>query len=143
MSEPIFAAVEEDLKRGWDAFTGHLHPGHYHQLDTPAMPATEAPIMSLIQTIESDGERALAVVEELVRTKLPAAVADAKKIEPVLSNNLVDAFLQAAHVPVGAIEALLIPSINFLANAFPASDAPPAGDLPMGQQPEPAPAPAL
>jgi hypothetical protein len=137
---PIFAAVEEDLKHGWDAFTDHLHHPHYDQPTSPASPAPEAPAMSLIQTIESDAEHALAVVQELVRTKLPAAVADAKKIEPVLSNSLVDAFLSAAHVPVGAIEALLIPSINFLANAFPAPDAPPAGDLPMGQQPEPAPA---
>lgn len=140
--EPIFERV-------WDAFTDHLHPAHYHQPVTTATPATEAP-MSALQTIEHDAEQALAHVKDFVRNALPAAVADAKKIEPVLSSPLVDALLRVAHVPVGAIERLLIPSIDFLAEAFPKADAAqpvPAdvttghADVAMGQQPEPAPLP--
>lgn len=105
--------------------------------------------MSALQTIEHDAEQALAHVKDFVRNALPAAVADAKKIEPVLSSPLVDALLRVAHVPVGAIERLLIPSIDFLAEAFPKADAAPVpadvtagqADVAMGQQPEPAPAP--
>jgi hypothetical protein len=149
MSEPIFAALEQKLEHGWDAFTSHLHPAHYHQPVTTATPATEAP-MSMIQTVEHEGEAVLAHVEDFMRRTLPTAVADAKKIEPVLSSPLVDALLRVAHVPVGAIERLLIPSIDFLAEAFPKADVAqpvPAdvttghADVAMGQQPEPAPAP--
>ena len=135
MSEPIFERV-------WDAFTEHLHPAHYHQPVTTATPATEAPAMT-IATFEADAEQALATVQALVRDKLPAALAGAKKIEPVLSSKLVDALLGAAHVPVGEIEALVIPTINWLANAYdkPAADVPaadPPADPAADVQPEPA-----
>ena len=135
MTEPIFERV-------WDAFEAHLPHAHYHDPDVTATPAPEA-TMSLLSTIEADAEQALATVQTLVREKLPAAVADAKKIEPVLSSKLVQSFLAAAHVPVGEIEALIIPTINWLANAYdkPAADVPaadPPADPAADVQPEPA-----
>lgn len=101
--------------------------------------------MSLVSTLEADYEKVKAEVEAFGKDKLGPAAEEAKKIEPILSNKLVDAFLTAAHVPVSAIEGLLIPAINWLSDAYaPETAAPTPADPAMGDQPaapEPQPAP--
>lgn len=142
MTEPIFAAVEHDLERGWDAFRHHLHHGHYHDPEAAATPATEAPQMSLVSTLETDFEDVRAKVEEFAKDKLPAGLADAKKLA---GNPVVDALLAAVHVPaealsmvvgvIGKLEELYAPENDSQAPAAPSDPA-------MGSQPEPAPASA-
>jgi hypothetical protein len=140
VTEPIFAAVEHDLQRGWDAFRDHLPHRHYHDPGTAATPATEAP-MSVISTFEADAEEALAKVQELVREKLPTALADTKKLA---GNPVVDALLSAVHVPAEALS-MAVTVINQLEELYKPETAaqspadPAMGDQPAAAEPQPAP----
>lgn len=136
MTEPIFEAVEHDIRHGWDAFTEHIHHAHYHDPQSPAPPATEAP-MSIISSFEADAEQALATVQNLVREKLPIALADTKKLA---GNPVVDALLAAVHVPAEALS-MAVSVINQLEELYKpetGSQSPADPDPAMGSQPAPA-----
>ena len=148
MTEPIFAAVEHDLERGWDAFRSHLHHGHYHDPEAAATPATEAP-MSLVSTLEADYAEVVAKVRAFATDKLPAVVADAKKLE---GSPVVAALLKAidGSVPLELLHSMVLPIIDGLVDAYapesgsqtPAAPADPAVPVQAEPQPEPAPATA-
>jgi hypothetical protein len=132
MTEPIYERV-------WDAFTQHLHHAHYHDPQTAATPATEAP-MSLLSTVEAEIHALADHARHIEQEVLPAAVTGAQDVEKLAASPVGQALLSIAHVPAGAIERLLIPAISFLSEAFPAPGAAAVADPAMGQQPEPAPA---
>lgn len=102
--------------------------------------------MSILTTLETDFEDVRAKVETFAKDKLPAALADAKKLEGLAGNPVVDALLGAVHVPAEALS-MAVSIINGLeelykpetAVAAPA-DVQAAADPAMGSQPEPAPA---
>lgn len=130
--------AENDAQRGWDAFASRHGRHRYHDPDTPATPATEATTMSLIATLEADYADVLAKVEEFAKDKLPAAVADAKKLE---GSPVVAALLKAVDgsVPMELLHRMVLPVIDGLVSAYAADTAAPAApaDPAMGQ-PEPA-----
>ena len=126
MSEPIYERV-------WDAFTEHLHHAHYHDPDASATPATEDQ-MSLESTIEADFAEVAAKVREFGETKLPAALADTKKLA---GNPVVDALLSAVHMPAEALT-MAVTVINQLEELYKpesVSQAPVQADPAMGTPP--------
>ena len=135
--------IENDAERRWDAFTSHLPRHRYHDPDAPATPATEAPDMSLITALETDYQDVLAKVEEFAKDKLPAAIADAKKLE---GSPVVAALLTAVDgsVPMELLHSMVLPVIDGLVNAYSADTATTAPTAPadpaMGVPPEPVPA---
>jgi hypothetical protein len=122
MSEPkIFAEVLDDLRHArdtaeqhWDAFTSHTVHRRYHDHSSTATTPEGHP-MSLITTLENDAADLRAHVEEFITSKLPAATADLKKLE---GNPVVDALLNAVHVPAPALD-VVVGMINSLAGLFP------------------------
>lgn len=138
---PIFAAVERDIERGWDAFTSHMPHAHYHDPQNAAT-TPEAP-MSLLDSVEADFEDVRAKVEEFATSKLPAALEDAKKLA---GNPVVVSLLSAVHVPTEALS-MVVGVIEKLEELYkPETDSPApvvTADPAMGgTQPEPVSAPA-
>ena len=70
---------------------------------TSAITTPERHHMALIATLETDAEELRAQVEEFVKSKLPAATADLKKLEGLASNPVVLSLLNAVHVPSEAL----------------------------------------
>ena len=105
--------------------------------------------MSITDTLEADfaDVRAgvadiSAKVEEFAVSKLPAATADLKKLEALAGTPVGESLLAALHVPADAITEAVVPLINWLAKAYPKTDAAaePAdqaapADPAMGEQP--------
>jgi hypothetical protein len=112
------------------------HP-HYHATSAP--PTTETPMTSILHTLEADAEELLSHAQDFVRNHVPNALADAKKLEGIITPGLADALSAVTHVPPQEIEALIVPSLNWLASRWikPAESLPPVAD----PQPEPVPAP--
>jgi hypothetical protein len=141
MTEPIFAAVEHDIERGWDAFREHLPRHRYHDPDaTPApatpAPATEDPAMSLatiVQAAEKDAQALDGLVQGFLTQHLPQLHQLADSVE---HSALFQAVLPLVGVLDPAVEAGAVTILNALASTMPA----PAAAVADVQQPEPAPA---
>jgi hypothetical protein len=133
-NEPIFAAVEHDLERGWDAFTDHLHRGHYHDLQ-PAATTTEDPAMSLatiVAAAEADAKKIDDSAHNFIDTHLPALRELAQSVE---GSELFQVALSMVGKLDPAAEAMAVTVLKAIAG--PAEPAPVA-DVTADPQPEPA-----
>jgi uncharacterized protein HemX len=119
MGNTIFEAVEHDMRHGWDHLTSH----HSHEAVTmqPASAATPEATVSIVNTLEADGEEVLAHVTDYFRNKVPAATADLKEVEALAGTavaqalpRLAQALAGIAHVPAGAVTSLLVPAFEAL-----------------------------
>ena len=100
-----------------DEFSDLIRRRRYHEPQSPAStaittfpavtvtttPAPEEDIMALIATLETDAEALRAKVEEFVKSKLPAATDDLKRLEAIAGNPVVLSLLNAVHVPTEAL----------------------------------------
>jgi hypothetical protein len=121
MTEPkIFAEVAADLEHGWDAFTAHLHHRHYHQDQSPATPATEAPMTSFVTEIEGKIHEFAASARQLEEELLPGALATARQLESVAGNPVVTRLASAIGlgVPMEWLHGMLLPIIDAAVQAY-------------------------
>lgn len=102
--------------------------------------------MSLVSTLEADYDEVVAKVKEFATDKLPAAVADAKKLE---GSPVVAALIKAigGSVPMELLHSMVLPIIDGLVDAYatesdtqaPAAPGDPAVPVQGETQPEPVP----
>lgn len=100
--------------------------------------------MSLVSTLEADYDEVVAKVKAFATDKLPAAVADAKKLE---GSPVVALLLKAVDgsVPMQLLHSMVLPIIQGLVDAYEPESGSPAPAAPsdpaMGSAPEAAPEP--
>lgn len=127
MTEPIYERV-------WDAFTDHLHHAHYHDPDTTATPAPEAPmsLTSIVLAAKADAETIDASVHNFLNDHLPALGELASQVE---NSTLLQTVLGLVGTIDPAAERVAVTMLKALAADAPAAVAP-------APQPEAAPEPA-
>ena len=138
-NDPIFAAVERDVERGWDAFTDHLPHRHYHDPQTTATPATEATAMSLatiVAAAEADAKKIDDSAHNFIDTHLPALRELAQSVE---GSELFQVALSLVGKLDPAAESAVVVVLKAIAGK-PADVPVPVAAEPADPQPEPAPA---
>ena len=130
MTEPIFAAVEQDIERGWNAFREHIPHRRYHDPDATAIPAAQEAPVNLITELKADAQKLAAKFEGIDE-------AAAAKMQALEGNPVVDALIAAAHVPPNALS-IVVEVLKGLGDIYPKDVAGVDAGAAVGTQPEPA-----
>lgn len=124
MSEPIFERV-------WDAFTEHLHHGHYHDPDvTPAPEASAMSLATIVAAAEKDAQAIDASAHNFINDHLPALRELAQSVE---NSELFQVALGLVGTLDPAVEATAVTVLKALAGA----PAPAPVAAPVDPAPEP------
>lgn len=125
--------AEHDMQRRWDAFTDHLHPGHYHDPQATAT-TTEATVMSLatiVAAAETDAAEIDQRAHNFINNHLPALRELAQSVEG-------SELFQVALSMVGKLDPAAETMAVTVLKAIAGGTAPAPSPAPEPQQTEPA-----